>query len=491
MQNTISFNYRMIIKILGVITLIVGISMLPSLLCAYLYDDSDEIRAFLISSVITAGTGAVVCLFSKSGRAKFRVREGYLVVSLCWLLASCFGALPYLFSDFTASPVDSFFESVSGFTTTGCTVIDITSTPKSLLMWKATAHWLGGMGILVFVISILPALGVNGQTIARAETPGPVLQKMAVRMSDSAKILYLMYFSFTVLEFILLNFSASMTSYEALINTLGSISTGGLFAHADGLAYYDSLYVEIVMSVFMFLASVNFLLYHYAINRKWAYVLKDVELRAFCAIIAISVTICSVGLYWLGNAPSFGDALRDSFFQVISIITTTGYASADYTAWPSLCSTVLFTLLFIGGCAASTSGSIKVVRVLVFLKLIWRGFYKRIHRRSVVAIKLGGEAVSAPVVSSITVFIFMYMSLFLFSCLVLSLQNLDLETTIGTAAGLLSNTGIALGEIGVSGNYAVFHPALKLYLCLLMIMGRLELFTIFILFTRNFWGKDR
>ena len=249
--------------------------------------------------------------------------------------------------------------------------------------------------------------------------------------------------------------------------------------------------MEVVIGVFTILASVNFVLYHYAIKRKWKYVLKDIELRAFLRILIGAVILCTLGLYFLGHYPSLGKALRDSFFQVVSVATTSGYSSADYTLWPALCQLILFTLMFIGGCAASTCGSIKVIRIVVFLKLIGRGFYKRIHPRSVVAVKLRGKAVPAPVVSSITVFILMYMGLFLFSSLILSLQNLDLETTITTSAAMLSNTGMAFGQVGALGNYSMFGDGLKLYLSLLMIVGRLELFTIVILFTRNFWGRDR
>lgn len=491
MSVNVTLNYQAIVKLLGAITLIAGVSMLPALLCAYIYNEPSEFRALLISSVITIGTGGIVSLFVRPVKAKFRTREGYLVVALCWVVTSLFGALPYFLSDFTSSFIDSFFESVAGFTTTGCTAIGTVAMPKALLMWKAISHWLGGMGILVFVISILPALGINGQLMARAEAPGPVLEKMAVRMSDSAKILYLTYFSLTVLEFLLLCLSKSMTPFDSLINTMGSISTGGLFAHPDGVGYYNSVYVEIIISLFTILASINFVLYHYAVTRKWEYVLKDIELRAFLRIIVGAIFICTAGLYFFGNYPSIGKALRDAFFQVISVATTSGYSSADYTVWPTLCQMVLFTLMFIGGCAASTSGSIKVIRVLVLLKLIWRGFYKRIHPRSVVAIKLRKKAVPAPVVSAITVFILMYVGLFLFSCLVLSWQNLDMESTISSAAAMLSNTGIAFGKVGAMGNYAMYSGGLKLYLSLLMIVGRLELFTIVILFTRSFWGRDR
>jgi len=337
----------------------------------------------------------------------------------------------------------------------------------------------------------LPALGVNGQMIARAETPGPVLQKIAVRMSDSAKILYIMYFSFTVVEFFLLNASPSMPTFDAVINTLGSISTGGLLSNPGGIQAYQSFYVELVIACFTILGSINFLLYRHILNRRWANVIKDVEFRGFWTILGGGVVICTAGLYFLGHYPTIGKALGDAFFQVVGIMSTSGYSNTDYTRWPAVCTAVLFCLYFVGGCAASTSGSIKVIRVLVLFKVIWRGFYRRVHPKSVIAVKLGGEPVPAPVVSAITVFILMYFVLFAFSCVVLSLQNLDLETTVSTVAGLLSNTGSAMGTIGPASNYGIYAAPLKFYLCFLMIVGRLELFTIIILFTRNFWGKNR
>lgn len=491
MSLNITLNYQVITKILGIIILIIGLFMLPALFCAWFYNEPGNLRALMISSGITIAIGAAIVLLVKPAQARFRAREGYIVVALCWLTASFFGSLPYYLSDFTESFIDSFFESAAGFTTTGCTAIGPEIMPKALLMWKAITHWLGGMGILVFVISILPALGINGQLIARAETPGPVLQKMTVRMSDSAKILYITYISLTLLEFLLLCLSPSMTPFDSLINTMGSISTGGLFAHPSGVAYYNSIYVEIIISIFTVLASVNFILYHYAVTRKWSYVLRDIELRAFLWIIAVAVILCTACLYFQGNYPGFGQALRDSFFQVISMVTTSGYSSADYTLWPTACQLILFTLLFIGGCAASTSGSIKVIRIMVLCKLVWRGVYKRVHPRSVVAVKFDGKAVSAPVVSAITVFILTYIGLFLFSCIVLSLQNLDIETTIASAASIMSNTGMSFGDVSYLADYSMYNGALKIYLSLLMIIGRLELFTIVILFTRSFWGRDR
>lgn len=492
-MSNINLNYQIIVKILAFITLLTGLFMLPAVFCAYYYREWHMLQALGFSAAVTMLFGGTILYFLQpvKPKAHLRAREGYLVVSLCWVIASLFGALPYFVSGFAPDFIDSFFESVAGFTTTGCTALHNAIMPKSLLLWKAISHWLGGMGILIFVVSILPTLGVNGQLIAQAESPGPVLQKMAVKMSDSAKILYLMYLSFTIIETVLLCLDPSMTTFDALINTLGSISTGGLFAHPNGIGYYDSLYVELVISVFTILSSVNFILYFYLLKRQWRNILEDVELRSFLCILTVAVAACTAVLCFVGNYPSFGKALRDSFFQVVSVITTSGYSSVDYTVWPTTCKIILFTLMFVGGCAASTCGSIKVVRILILFKLIFRGFYKRIHPRAVIAIKFGDRSVSAPMVSSITAFIFIYMAVFFLSAIILSLQGLDLETTISTSASLLSNTGIAFGEVGATSNYSIFSNPLKLYLCLIMIMGRLELFTIIILFTRSFWGKDR
>lgn len=486
----ITINYKAIAKILGVIIFILGISMAIPWIYAEITQDAATAAGFRLCAPATLFTGALIAFCIKGQRAKFRSREGYIVVAACWVIASLIGAFPYYLSGFADNFIDAFFESTSGFTTTGCTTIDNAFPTKSLLLWKAISNWLGGMGILVFVISILPALGINGQMIARAEAPGPVLEKMTVRMSDSAKILYLTYFTFSIAEFILLMLSGKMPAFDAVVTTMGSISTGGLSVHPEGIAYYDSIYIEIIISVFCILASLNFVLYHYLVTKKASYFIKDIELRAYLIIIAAAVSLCTIGLMAASN-DSFGSALRDSFFQVVSMATTTGYTRSPYTIWPSACQVILLTLLFIGGCAASTAGSIKVIRVLVMLKLIWRGCFKRIHPRSVVAVKLGDNAVSAPVVSGITVFILTYMMILLLSSFLLSLQGLDMETTITTALGMLSNTGTGFGETALIGNYSMFHPALKLFLSALMIVGRLELFTIIIVFTSNFWGKDR
>ena len=466
-------NYKAMVRILGIIMFIVGLSMIFPLIYAKVTGDPAGVFAFSRCAVPTIIIGALMSFLIRAPRAKFRSREGYIVVASCWVLASLIGAFPYMLTGYAENFIDAFFESTSGFTTTGCSAVHGAVLSRSLMLWKAISHWLGGMGILVFVISILPALGINGQIIARAETPGPVMEKMTVRMSDSAKILYITYLTFTVIEFILLLFSGKMPIYDAVINTLGSISTGGLMVHPEGIAVYDSLFVEIVISVFCVLASINFILYHYVVTGKASYLLKDIELRVFIIIMVLATLVCTLGLV-LQSDSSFGEALRESFFQVVSMATTSGYTRSPYIIWPAVCQFTLLTLMFIGGCAASTSGSIK-----------------RMHSRSVVAVKVGGNAISAPVVSQITVFILLYMMIFLMSSFLMSFQGLDMETTITATLAMLSNTGAAFGEAAALGNFSMFHPLIKIYLSALMIIGRLELFTIIILFTRNFWGRDR
>ncbi|MCI7145060.1 MAG: TrkH family potassium uptake protein [Clostridiales bacterium] len=485
----VNINYKAMVRILGIIILITGLAMAIPWIFAEVTGDTASLKGFRIGVPVSVVLGGLLSFFLKSDRAKFRVREGYIVVASCWAVAILAGTLPYYFSSFTDSFIDALFESTSGFTTTGCSAVAGDPLSDSLLLWKAITNWMGGMGILVLAISILPALGVNGQFIVRAEAPGPAFQKTTVRMSDSAKVLYVTYFAFTLIEFILLMLSGKMPAFDALIATMGSISTGGLTVHPEGIAFYDSIFVEVVISAFCILSSVNFVLYHYLVTGKGSYLLKDIELRAYLIIILAAILICTAGLVFV-NGDEPGTALRDAGFQVVSMATTAGYTRSPYVVWPVVCQITLIVLMFIGGCSSSTAGSIKVVRVLVMLKLIFRGGTKRVHPRSVVAVKLGRNAVSAPVVSAITAFILTYMLVLLVSVFILSFQGFSLDTTLTAALAMLSNTGAAFGEAAASGNFSMFHPVLKLYLSGLMIMGRLELFTIMILFSRTFWGKN-
>lgn len=485
-----SVNYRAIIKIIGVIIFIIGVSMTIPWIYSEFAGDHATASAFRICAPLTIAAGALIMFLLGNTPARFRAREGYIIVASCWMIASIIGAFPFYLAEFTSNYIDAFFEATSGFTTTGCSAAAAGAMPNGLLLWKAITHWLGGMGILVFVISILPTLGINGHFIARAETPGPVLEKITVKMSDSAKVLYITYISLTLLEFILLLLSGKMGAFDALVNTMGSISTGGLMVHPEGVAYYDSIYIEIVIASFCILSSINFVLYHHLVTGRPGLFFKDIELRVHLIIIAAAVMICTYALI-VYNDFDFGTALRDAFFQVVSMSTTTGYTRDPSIVWPAVCQIIFLALLFTGGCAASTSGSLKVIRVIIMMKLIWRGCIKRIHPRSVVAVKLDGKTLSAELVSNITTFIFAFFGVFIFSVFVLSFQGLDLESTITITISALSNTGVAFEGPAAVGDFSMFHPFLKVYISLLMIVGRLELFTIIILFTKNFWGRNR
>jgi len=480
-----------LIKIAGLITGITGIAMLAPMMCAFYYGETKTAIAFVITCPISVVVGFLIFFFMKPSKHALKTRDGYLVVIFCWIACSFFGAIPYMLSGQVPSIIDAIFESVSGYTTTGASTLPDSCLSNSLLLWKATTHWLGGMGILIFIISILPSLGIGSQRLAAAEAPGAGLLSAAPSARDLSRSLYFIYISFTIVEFVLLWQGSSMGALEALINTLGCISTSGLFLHSGGVLFYHSVFVEIVISVFTLLASCNFLIYIYIIQRNFNMVKNNLEIRVFGMIVAGATLIIAVSLYATGTFKTFGESLLRSFFQVSAFASSSGYSIGDYSVWPTFCQGILFILFFVGGCTASTSGSIKVLRVIVMFKLINRGFYKRLHPRAARAVKLNGKAMPARAVAAISTFIFMYFATFLIFSLVLSLQGLDLETTLSATASLMSTTGIGFGDIGAAGNYSVFCPALRLFMSLIMLVGRLELFTIFLLFFPSFWNPNR
>lgn len=481
-----SFNYRLIIKILCIVTAILGGTMSIPLFTALTYHEWREVTSFFILMLILIPLGYVGFKFIRPTTQKLKMRDGYLIVASCWITASLLGALPYFISGYT--PIDGIFESVSGFTTTGATVIDIESAPRSLLMWKGISNWLGGMGILVLAISILPALGISAYSVAYAEVPGISLSKVANRISDSSKMLYLFYCLFTVVEFILL-WIGPMPAFDAIITTMGSVSTSGLTTTYDVFLSYDSLYVDLVICIFTFLASINFTLYYHVIHKNWHTVLHDIEFRSYVAILGIGSALVACTLYFT-NSYNLIDSIRYGVFQTMAFSTTSGFAIIGHESWPSFCILILCVLMLIGGCSSSTCGSIKVIRILVALKLIGRGFMKRIHPRAVYAVKLGGEAIPAQKVSHLTAFIMLYFVIIIVSSVVLSLQNLDLFTTLSSSLAMISNTGLGFGLVS-NADYSAYCPPLRLVLCMLMIIGRLELFTIVVLFVPSFWNPDK
>ncbi len=480
-------NYPVIIKILGVILAVSGIAMIPSVFVALFYGETSCALAFGWCCAVSALAGLVISKRIYAEKTGLNLREGYIIVAMCWTAISLVGAIPYMASGYAASFIDAFFESVAGFTTTGCTVSHVELMPRSVMMWKAMSHWLGGMGILVFAISIMPALGISGQKIIRAEAPGPTVDKLSSRMSDSAKILYLTYFCFTVAEFLLLLLS-EMTPFEALINSMGNISTAGLFTHTSGLRYFDSVYIESVMSIFSVLSTTSFMLYAYIWQGKLRDFFKDAELRVYLCILFFSGLAVSLALYYTHTYDSLGLSMRYGFFQTISTASTSGYSIDNYTFWPPFCICVLFLLMFVGGCTSSTSGALKVMRIIILFKLIRRGFYKRLHPRVVVPVRMSGKPVSANTVSLVLSFILLYFSVYIVGTLLLSLQDLDILTTMSASAAALSNTGNFFNMVmhSAAADFSIFSAPLRFVLSILMILGRLEIVTVIILFMSTF-----
>ena len=483
-------NIRLIIRIYGFIVLLTGIAMLPAVAAAFIYGENTIGKAFLFTSIFAVLVSALTILFVKPHNHYLRTRDGFFIVGFGWILVCLVGCIPYLASGYTASFCSAFFESAAGFTTTGATVFNLENTPKAFLLWKAVSHWLGGMGILVFTVSLLPTFGAGSHKIFKAEIPSLKMDKIVSKISDSAKILYLMYIGFTILQFVLLSFS-NMNTFDAIVCTLGCISTAGLSSHTAGLAFFNSIYVESVVAVFTILASINFSMYALVAKRNFKEIFCDIELRTFLSIIAVGTVLVSASLYFSGTIDSASQALRYAFFQVTSFSSTTGYTLADYSSWPSFCLILFFILMLIGGCAFSTSGSVKVIRVIVIFKLAIRSIYRRIHPRAVIAVKLGGKPVSAEVASQVTSFALAFLTVLLFGTLFSSLQGFDFITNLSAALSMLSNTGIAFGEVGPAGNFSMFAEPLQLVLALLMIIGRLEIFTLLVLMTPSFWRPDK
>ncbi len=485
-----NFNIKALAKILSIIFLINGIALFIPVIFAIIYRDVNPL-AFAIPAIISLLFFAVIYFYSKNNTSILRIREAYLSVILCWIIWSIFGAIPYYVTGASETFVDAYFEAVSGYTTTGATLLTEWELPQSLMFWRALTHWLGGMGILIFIISVLPSFGVGSQRVAAAEAPGPGFNKTSAKMGDLARTLYLIYFLFTFIVFILFMIGP-MGVYDSLINAMGCVSTSGLFLHPEGISYYNSWYVEVVASIFTILAATNFVLYIHLVQRNFNDIKRNIEIKVFILIILISGIIVSLSLYFTNTYSTLSESFRYGFFQSISFITTTGYTLEDYTTWPVSATAILFISLFIGGCAASTSGSVKVIRIIIVFKLIARGFYKRLHPRAVRSIKIGGKNITSSMASSISAFILLYFTTFILGSLVLSLQNLDMETTLSATASLMSSTGISFGEIGGTGNYSIFtSDFLRIFMTFLMIAGRLELYTVFLLFMPSFWNPDK
>ncbi len=477
---------------LSAVTVVVGAAMLLPMLVSLYYGERSEASAFLLCSgpMILGGyiVGRITVVSEKS---TIRTRDGFFIVGVAWLSMSLLGALPFVLSGSIPNVIDAYFETASGFTTTGASILtDIEAMSKGMLFWRSFTHWLGGMGILVLTVALLPMLGIGGQRILRAETTGPTMDKISFTVNETARTLYKIYAGMTVIQIALL-LLGGLTLYDASVHTFGTVGTGGFSNYAASVGAYDSFYVDMVIGIFMAAAGVNFTLYHYLLTGKIRQFFEDFELRKYLTIIGASTLFITAMLLWKGFYDDPIESFRYAFFQVSSIITTTGYATADFDLWPASCKMILLMLMIIGACASSTGGGIKVIRTALIFKLIKRGAYRRLHPSAVVPMRAGDRSMSPEVMSGVAGFVLLYAFTTVISILLISFENVDLITAVSSVIACISNIGPGFEMVGPTLNYAFFSGASKMLLSLLMIAGRLELFTVILLFTPIFWNRNK
>ena len=470
-------NYRMITYILGWILLFEAGFLLVPTVTALAYSES-AVKAFLLSIAICVAASALL-IFKKPKNTSLRSRDGFVIVSLSWIVLSLFGAIPFMLTGATASYVDALFETVSGFTTTGASIFsNVELLPRSILMWRSFTHWVGGMGVLVFIMAFLPLSGGRNMHIMKAESPGPSVSKLVPRVRTTALLLYGIYFVLTLLEFVIL-LCGGMGAFDALNTSFATAGTGGFSTHADGMNGFSS-FLQIVVGVFMLLFSLNFSSYFLVLKGRFKEFFTC-EIRTFLVIVAVSVTAITLNIR--GMFSTAGEATRHAFFTVSSIISTTGFATVDFDLWPQLSRAVLVLLMFIGACAGSTGGGIKVSRIIIYFKTAVRELRTAIHPKQVKKITMDGKPVEQAVVRSSLVFLVCFVLIFVCSVLIVSVDNYDLTTNFTAVAATINNIGPGLNAVGPTCNFAFFSPLSKLVLIFDMLAGRLELLPMLLLFT--------
>ena len=480
-------NYPLLRYLFGMILLIVAAFLVLPLAVAVIYGESSGI--YFLYTMIAAGLLGFLLTRFKPAKRDMYAREGFVFTALAWVVISLIGAAPFTLSGQIPSYLDAVFETVSGFTTTGASILTaVEPLSRGSLFWRSFTHWVGGMGVLVFVMAILPMSDGHSMHILRAEMPGPTAGKLVSRMSDTAKILYSIYLAMTVVMIALL-LLGGMDLFDACVHAFGTAGTGGFSSRNLSIGAYNSAYIDIVTGVGMLAFGVNFNLYYFLLVRRFRDVLKSEELWAYLGIAAFSTLTIAANILRIYG--SVGTSLRHAFFQVSSIITTTGYATADFDQWPEYARTVLVLLMFIGGCAGSTGGGLKVTRVVTLAKAAYGDMRKMLHPNAVIRVRMEGRALSEKQVRGVQAYFSLYMLLFGISWLLLSLEGFDLLSTFTALASCINNIGPGLGMVGPMGSFAAFSPASKLLLSFDMLAGRLEIFPMLLLFTPPTWRKTR
>ncbi|MPQ47417.1 TrkH family potassium uptake protein [Marinifilum sp. N1E240] len=478
-------KFKIILNILG--KLLVGESffLFLSLIVSLIYGESDSL-AFLKAGLITLVVGSLSYLTSKGVKKDLGKREGYIIVSLVWVVFSIFGCLPYLFSGAIPNVTNAFFETMSGFTTTGSSILNnIEELPHGILFWRSLTQWMGGMGIIVMFLAILPTLGIGGRELFVAEVPGPAPDKLTPRIKETARNLWGLYMLFTLIQTILL-FAGGMTFFDAINHSLTTMATGGYSTKQASVGFFTSPYLQYVIIFFMFVAGTNFTLSYAVITGKATKIFKDEEFRFYTIVVLLFSLLIAVGLFAAGNI-SGEQAFRDSLFTVVSIITTTGYATADYLLWTPFLGMLIFVLFFVGGSAGSTGGGVKVVRILLLFKNSFYELKRLVHPNAVIPIRYNKHVVDQKTVTNILAFFVFYVIIFMISSILMSLWTPDIYSAFSAVATTLGNIGPGFGEVGPMENFYKLPDLAKWFLAFLMMLGRLELFTVLVLFSPSFW----
>lgn len=492
-------NYRIIIHLMGLLLLFNGGFMLIAALVSGIYDDGVTLDITL-AAIITLLLGILSMFYTRGHDKEVKRKEGYIIVTLGWIVMSASGILPYVFSGAIPGITNAFFETISGYTTTGASILnDIESLPKGILFWRSLTHWIGGMGIIVLAIAILPLLGIGGMQLFSAEAPGPNADKLHPRITDTAKRLWLIYFGYTAAETLLLSV-AGMSFFDAINHSMATLSTGGFSTKNASLAYWNNRpLIQYIVIFFMFLAGSNFVLSYFAFKGKIQRVLRDEEFKFYSVLMLIFTLITALVVYFMANVEVsnfhpmlFGEvesSFRHALFQITAVITTTGFVTADFTAWTPFLTVFFFGLMFMGGSAGSTAGGIKVMRHILIIKNGLLEFKRTLHPNAIIPVRFNKKTVSEHIVYNIIAFFVLYMLLFIIGALVLSLLGLDFISAIGGAASSLGNVGPAFGDLNPVSNYNSLPLLGKWWCGFLMLAGRLELFTVLILFNPYFWKK--
>ncbi len=481
-------NWKGIVNLTGIVVLIVSVFMLIPVAVAFSFGGED-LRALLYSFVITFAAGATLVFLTRSSRKEeLRHRDGFVAVSFSWVAATLAGSIPFVFSQSFPSFTDAYFEAMAGFTTTGATVLtDIEGMPKGVLFWRSLTQWLGGMGIVLFSLAVLPMLGGGGMQLFKAEVPEITVDKLRPRIVDTAKALWYIYASLTAMAAILF-ILGGMSVYDGICHSFTTLATGGFSTRNSSIAYYESPFIDAVTTLFMFLAGINYTIYFYAFKGDLSRFARSDEFKFYLRVTVVAVVMLALNL-WMRNYDSLLDSVRYASFQVVSIMTTTGYATADYEQWSYFAQMLLVILMFFGGMIGSTGGGMKQVRVLLMFKQAYRELYQLIHPRAVTVLKLEGKFVPKEILGGIWGFLFLFLIIWVAATLLLSLLGIDIITASSTVISALCNVGPALGTAGPLENYAALPQPAKWILTFCMLVGRLEVYTVIILFVPQFWKK--